>query len=386
MTSNDEQYLISVLICKLIVGRASEEERRIIELWRKESEYNEAAYQRLLDPVQMQTELSRSALTDYHRPLAEMKHRLGIDGKKRTSSRKSFIYRFVAAAAIVVLIAGVTFVYYHSTENRMATSQQVIAKNEIIHGTTQAILTIGNGQKIVLGANAAQNSKILAKAAKGNKNVINNLQTPRGGEFKVTLEDGTEVWLNAETTLCYPENFDGDARRVEVSGEAYFKVAHDSEKPFYVTSGKQEIRVYGTEFNIHAYPDETDIFTTLVTGSIALKPIGGNSSELMLSPGHQAVFSNTSESAKVRSVDTEIITSWRSGTFVFENQTLDMIMKTLSRWYNFEYEFADKSISSTEFIGSIPKYGKFSDVVDIFNRMGGIHLHQNGRKVIISTK
>jgi transmembrane sensor len=385
MTSNDEQHLISVLICKQIVGKASEDERKMIELWRKESEWNEAAYQRLLDPERMQMELSRSALTDYHRPLAEMKHRLGID-KKQKVHNKTFVYGFVAMAAVIVLIVGVTSIYYHSIESRVMTSQPVIAKAEITHGTTCATLTIGNGQKIVLGANAAQNSKKIAQAVKGSKNEMNNLQTPRGGEFKVTLEDGTEVWLNAETTLRYPENFDGDARRVEVSGEAYFKVAHDNTKPFYVVSGGQEVRVYGTEFNVHAYPGEADIYTTLVTGSIALKPVNGNSSELMLTPGHQAVFSNADASAKVRSVDTEIVTSWRSGTFVFEDQTLDMIMKTLSRWYNFDYEFTDKSLSNTEFIGSIPKYGKFSDVVEIFNRMGGIHLHQNGRKVIISTK
>jgi transmembrane sensor len=385
MTSNDEQHLISVLICKQIVGKASEDERKMIELWRKESEWNEAAYQRLLDPERMQMELSRSALTDYHRPLEEMKHRLGID-KKQKVHNKTFVYGFVAMAAVIVLIVGVTSIYYHSTESRVVTSQPVIAKAEITHGTTCATLTIGNGQKIVLGANAAQNSKKIAQAVKGSKNEMNNLQTPRGGEFKVTLEDGTEVWLNAETTLRYPENFDGDARRVEVSGEAYFKVAHDNTKPFYVVSGGQEVRVYGTEFNVHAYPGEADIYTTLVTGSIALKPVNGNSSELMLTPGHQAVFSNADASAKVRSVDTEIVTSWRSGTFVFEDQTLDMIMKTLSRWYNFDYEFTDKSLSNTEFIGSIPKYGKFSDVVEIFNRMGGIHLRQNGRKVIISTK
>jgi ferric-dicitrate binding protein FerR (iron transport regulator) len=221
---------------------------------------------------------------------------------------------------------------------------------------------------------------------KGKTSAMNNLATPRGGEFKVTLEDGTEVWLNAETTLRYPDTFDGNERRVEVSGEAYFKVAHDSSKPFYVVSGKQEVRVYGTEFNIHAYPDEADIYTSLVTGSISLKPVVGNGSELMLTPGHQAVFSNADASAKVRTVDTDIVTSWRSGTFVFEGQNLDQIMKTLSRWYNFEYEFTDRSLAHTEFMGSIPRYGNFGEVIEIFNRMGGISLHQYGHKVIVSPK
>jgi hypothetical protein len=166
MTSNDEQQLISVLICKQIVGKASEDECKLIELWRKESEWNEAAYQRLLDPERMQTELSRSAMTDYHRPLEEMKRRLGIDRRRLVSRNKAWMYGFVAVAAAVVLIVGATFVYYHSTENVVGTSQHVIAKNEITHGTTRATLTIDNGQTIALGANTAQNNKKIAQAAR----------------------------------------------------------------------------------------------------------------------------------------------------------------------------------------------------------------------------
>ena len=173
---------------------------------------------------------------------------------------------------------------------------------------------------------------------------------------------------------------------MEVSGEAYFKVAKNAEKPFYVVSGGQEVRVYGTEFNVHAYQDEPTIFTTLVEGSISLKPVEGNRSELMLTPGNQAVFSRSDASARVRKVDTEVVTSWRSGVFVFENQNLEQIMRTLSRWYNFEYEFADQRVAQTEFMGSIPRYGNFSEVVDIFQKMGGIQLVQHGSRVVISTK
>lgn len=386
MMTNDDKQIISMLICKRIVGKASDEECEIIDAWRKESKWNEQAYNRLLDPERMQIELSRAQLTDYHRPLEQMKHRLGINEKKFVSRRKAIIYSMVSVAASIILIFGTYLVYNHSFKSEMAPSQLAVAKNIITHGSTRATLTLDNGQKIELGSNAAQNNKIIAQSLKGNKSVMNNLETPRGGEFKITLEDGTEVWLNAETKLRYPDNFDGNERRVEVSGEAYFKVAHDSSKPFYVVSGKQEVRVYGTEFNIHAYPDENNIYTSLVTGSIALRPISGNGSELMLTPGHQAIFSNADASAKVRTVDTEVVTSWRSGTFAFEGQNLEQIMKTLSRWYNFDYEFTDKALARTEFMGSIPRYGKFSEVVEIFNRMGGIYLRQNGHKVIVSTK
>jgi ferric-dicitrate binding protein FerR (iron transport regulator) len=386
MMTNDDEQIISMLLCKRIVGKATEEECRILDAWCKQSKWNKEAYERLLDPKQMQIELSRTRLTDYHRPLEQMKHRLGIESKKMVSRRRAFIYSMVSVAASVILIFGGYMIYNHSFKNEIGTSQTAVAKEVITPGSTRATLTLDNGEKIELGSNTAQNKRIIAQSGKNGKTAMNSLQTPRGGEFKVTLEDGTEVWLNAETKLRYPENFDGNERRVEVIGEAYFKVAHDSNKPFYVVSGKQEVRVYGTEFNVHAYPDETDIYTSLVSGSIALRPIDNNGSELMLTPGHQAVFSKTNESAKVRTIDTEIVTSWRSGTFVFEGQNLEQIMKTLSRWYNFDYEFTDKTLARTEFMGSIPKYGKFSEVVDIFNRMGGICLRHNGHKVIVSTK
>lgn len=386
MLNNDEEQIISMLICKRMIGKASDDECKIIDAWRTRNKWNEEAYQRLLDPEQMQRALSRANLTDYHRPLEQMKHRLGIQEKKYVSRRRAIIYSMVSVAASIILIVGTYLVYNYSIKNEQSSSSQVVASNVITHGSTRATLTLDNGQKIQLGSNAAQNSKIIAQSVKGGKVVMNKLETPRGGEFKVTLEDGTEVWLNAQTQLRYPENFDGNERRVELSGEAYFKVAHDSNKPFYVVSGKQEVRVYGTEFDIHAYPDENNIYTSLISGSIALRPISGNGSQLMLTPGHQAVFSNADATAKVHAVDTEVVTSWRSGTFAFDGQNMDQIMKTLSRWYNFDYEFADKSLAHTEFMGGIPRYGKFSEVIEIFNRMGGICLRQNGNKVIVSTK
>jgi len=384
--TNDDEQIISILICKRIIGKASEEECEVIDLWRKKNKWNEEAYKHLLDSEQMRIELSRAKLTDYHRPLQEMKRRLGLHEKKSASRRQTLVYSMVSVAASIILLFGIYSIYNHSFNNDKTTSRSTLAENVITHGSTRATLTLGNGQKIELGSNTTQNNKIIAQSSKESKTIMNSLETPRGGEFKITLEDGTEVWLNAETKLRYPENFNGNERRVEVTGEAYFKVAHDNTKPFYVVSGKQEVRVYGTEFNIHAYPDEVDIYTSLVSGSIALRPITGNGSELMLTPGHQAVFSNADASAKVSTVDTDIVTSWRSGTFVFEGQNLEQIMKALSRWYNFNYEFADKALANTEFMGSIPKYGKFSEVVEIFNKMGGICLRQDGHKVIVSTK
>ena len=387
MAQMEEQNLISWLICKQMIGTITEEELQVLDEWRKQSEYNEAAYQRLQDTDRQTLEYRRSKLINYQRPLDDMKRRLGLEESvaEKPRAHSAVVYKLISAAAVLLLIFGATYYFRQSDMKSEKEQTTVVAKTEILPGRTQAVLTLDNGKQVELGADVQSNTKAIAEITDGEAIAFNNLKTPRGGEFKVTLEDGTEVWLNADSRLRYPETFDGGERRVEVSGEAYFKVAKNAEKPFYVVSGGQEVRVYGTEFNVHAYDDEPTIFTTLVEGSISLRPVGGNKSELMLTPGKQALFNKGDASATVRKVDTEVVTSWLNGIFVFEDQSLEQIMRTLSRWYDFEYEFADQQVASTVFMGSIPRYGSFGEVVEIFQKLGGVRLHQRGRKVVISS-
>ena len=376
---------ISLLIIKQLLGSITAEEQCVLDDWRHENPYNEAVYQRLHNNEQLLVEHHRDQLTDYQRPLSEMKARLGIRQHRR---------RFYVAAAIatIVLLVGSAWFFNRQLQTTSVTeSQPAIAFSA---GSTKAVLTLGNGKTVELTEDAIKNQQLLAaaqteKTENSNSEPIEQvLATPRGGEFRVMLEDGTEVWLNAASRLVYPEEFEGNERRVELDGEAYFKVAKNPDKPFIVISGGQEVHVYGTEFNVHAYSDEPDIYTTLVEGSIALRLSGSQnqSRELLLSPGHQTVFNQQSSLFNVKEVDTDVVTSWRSGVFVFENQTLEQIMLTLSRWYDFDYEFLDRQTAETVFMGSIPKYGTFSEVSDIFDKLGGIRLRQQGRKIIISAK
>lgn len=388
---NDEH--IPYLICRKLIGTITAEEEALLEKWRQLNDSNRAAYGRMMQKECVNIELHRLDISDYHRPLADMQRRIAVEdnqsiprGIPAPSHRSAAMYKLVAAAAAVLLFIFIGTRWWHNTEGDSAGVTATVEKTEIMPGHTQAVLTLDNGETVNLGVDSMRNSKMIAEAQKGEEFTYSTMQTPRGGEFKVMLEDGTEVWLNADTRLRYPEKFSGSERRVEVDGEAYFKVAPDSERPFYVVSGTQEIKVYGTEFNVTSYGDEPAVYTTLVKGSISLKIIGGNGSELMLTPGHQAVVDKGQSTARVKTVDTEVVTSWRSGTFVFEDQTLEQIMRTLSRWYDFDYEFADKSVASIVFMGSIPRYGSFAEVADIFKKMGGIRLRQQGSKVVITAK
>lgn len=381
---SDEQ--IPYLICRKLISTITAEEEALLEKWRQLNDSNSAAYGRLMQKERVDMELRRLDIADYRRPLADMQRRIAVENNQAASHRSAAMYKLVAAAAAVLLFVFIGTRWWHNAEGGSAGVTATVEKTEITPGHTQAVLTLDNGETVNLGVDSLRNSKMIAEAQKGEEFTYSTMQTPRGGEFKVMLEDGTEVWLNADTRLRYPEKFSDSERRVEVDGEAYFKVAPDSERPFYVVSGTQEIKVYGTEFNVTSYGDEPAVYTTLVKGSISLKIVGGNGSELMLTPGHQAVVDKGQSTARVKTVDTEVVTSWRSGTFVFEDQTLEQIMRTLSRWYDFDYEFADKSVASIVFMGSIPRYGSFAEVADIFKKMGGISLRQQGGKVVITAK
>lgn len=386
----DSEY-ISHLLYHLIIGDISDAGRRDLADWAAENEYNRRVLERLQDKDYLLREYRRIRAVDPRRAMKDMESRIAAPQPfiRRPWSRVRTITLSVAGlAAAIVLLFGFYTYYQNLTPEKPKAIVAQVSSSKITHGSTQAVLTLENGDTLHLGSSAKDNA---AKMAEGHSvfsggHAKLSVSTPRGGEFKITLEDGTEVWLNAETQLRYPERFGDGERRVAVTGEAFFKVAKDSKRPFYVETAGQVVRVYGTEFNVHAYPEDKSVATTLVEGSIALQAASGNGSQLMLTPGHQALFDKLSHEASVKSVDTEVVTSWRSGSFVFENQNLGDIMQTLSRWYDFDYKFADASLAHTEFMGSIPRYGEFADVVEILETSGGLKFRIKGRTVIISRK
>lgn len=253
-------------------------------------------------------------------------------------------------------------------------------------GENKAILTLTDGRQIALGEKVGKEKpslldKAIAKITGSQKHLC--LDIPRGGEFKIVLEDSTVVWLNSETQLIYPEKFAENERRVIVKGEAFFKVAHESNRPFKVETDGQLVTVHGTQFNVKSYKEDKKILTTLLEGSISLSR-KGNNSEVLLSPGHQSQFDKQTSSMNVKSVNAEMVASWRLGKFVFENQTLEEIMQELSRWYSFEYDFANADLKKIEFMGSIPRYSKFTTALTILEKSGNIHFKVHGKHLIVT--
>ena len=391
---------ISELIYKQILGTITEQEEQLLKQWCETSQKNASLYNKLMNTSYLHTQYNkwRVIKNSSEKSRQQMLERINSERRNR------FIwFKSIAAILIVGLFATLSYYLYDSNVKykellaKQATEQYL---SSIHHGETKATLTTDSGKKVVLGSSAESNEKAISSlkmeankpvVVKEKTNVadriaINNLEIPRGGEFHIILEDSTEVWLNAESSLKYPEHFTADCREVEITGEAYFKVAKDSKRPFYVNTAGHRVMVYGTEFNIFSYDDEQFVYTTLVSGSISIQPKDNSNTELFLTPGHQAIYAKDDNSTFVQPVQTDIVTSWKDGMFVFENKTLQQIMRQLSRWYDFTYKFKDSKVANTEFMGKIPRYGKFGDVLEILEKSGNLKFEVNKNQIMISNK
>lgn len=374
---------ISDLIVKDITSSITAEEKAELEEWVNSDKENERIYRMLSNSENLDGEYADWNLVDTQRPMMNMKRRIS-EGKHKS--------KVIYSALALVIIAAFSLLFWKYNQSRqqynalLAAYQTEHYMQSIHPGKTQAQLTTDNGKIIVLGNDSETNEKVLAslKADSADRLALNKLEIPRGGEFHITLEDGTEVWLNAESSLNYPEHFGKHSREVEVRGEAYFKVKKDASRPFSVKIDGERIIVHGTEFNVMSYSEDQYVYTTLVQGQISLQKESSASSELILTPGHQAVFAKSDHSIAVQQVNTDAVTSWRNGMFVFENQTLDQIMRQLARWYDFSYEFVGKDLAGMEFMGKVPRYGTFGEVLEILEKSGNLHFEAENKKIIIS--
>lgn len=389
---------ISELIAKYILGTIENDEKERILQWTQQDEANRMLFDKLVNPQYVRDKITQWQSMDLPET-AGFKER---DETKARHLHKSFPLREVAAIAVLVLLLAAGGAALVRSDRKFRALKNEYDKEHYLAsikpGVTKAMLTTQSGQTIVLGDDEGNNTRALEtvkkskeedykrnQKAEADRKALNNLETPRGGEFHITLEDGTEVWLNAESTLKYPDHFDGSTREAVLTGEAYFKVAKDaSGRPFIVKTAGQYVRVYGTEFNIFSYEEDQFVYTTLVNGCISLTRENSQDSELILTPGHQAVFGKADGATKVKPVATEVVTSWRNGMFVFEDQTLDQIMRQLSRWYNFTYSFTTEEAANTLFMGRMARSSKFGEVLEILEHSGHLKFDVKDSHIIIS--
>ncbi len=269
-----------------------------------------------------------------------------------------------------------------------------LKKNDVAPGSNKAILTLSNGTKITLDS-----AQVGSLAQQGNANIIkldsgrlaystnsiatgeilyNSLATPRGGQYQLTLPDGTRVWLDAESSIRYPTSFAGTERKVQMTGQAYFEVAKNEQMPFIVETVGTRTTVLGTNFNINAYANEKTIKATLLEGSIKFS--FGNQ-ERLLHPGEQAVVNNGGGAWQTRKADTWQAVAWKNGQFDFDDMDLPSILRQISRWYDVSVMFQSNN-DSAKFGGGISRQLNLSDVLRLLDK-SGIHTKLEDKQLIV---
>lgn len=309
-------------------------------------------------------------------------------------------FSVATAAAVLIFISTTIFLLFNNKkEAAIAVKEKTITPdNDIAPGHDNAILTLDDGRTIVLdsaanGALAKQgNSKVLkldgqivynkmANDHKG-KPVYNTIATAKGNQYQLVLADGSKVWLNAASSIHFPAAFTGNERRVEITGEAYFEVAHNAAKPFIVkvntpSGDGGEIEVLGTHFNVNAYADEPDMKTTLLEGSVKIKKA---SAIQMLSPGQQARLTPDGIALQ-KNVDLSQVMAWKEGFFQFDNTDTKTLMRQVARWYDVDVDFQGK-IAEEGFSGKISRNVPLSKFLKVLE-LNDVHIKTEGRKITV---
>jgi transmembrane sensor len=300
----------------------------------------------------------------------------------------------VAAAAIILFAAG-ALLFNHQPRQHGLASRQERYKNDIAPGANKAVLTLANGSVIVLDQtqngiltkqgqttiSKVNNGLLAYKAFPSNSATIqyNTISTPKGGEYRVVLPDGTQVWLNAESSLKFPTAFVGKKRAVELIGEAYFEVAKNRKMPFNVSTKGVIIEVLGTHFNVNAYNDEATIKTTLLEGSVKLHSGAG---QVMLVPGQQSSFDKQTGSTAVMKVDTEEAIAWKNGNFTFASEDVQSTLRKVSRWYNVDIVY-QQNVPKKAIWGTVSKFDNVSEVLKMIELTGVAHFEISGRRITV---
>lgn len=292
-----------------------------------------------------------------------------------------------AAAAVLIIIIGIA---YYQSQNRTQPAEMVV---DIPPGGNHAMLTLANGRHILLdsAANGILPTQGAGNIIKQNDELVymhkgqtaagmNTLTTPKGGQYKLTLPDGTKVWLDAVSSITYPTAFTEKTRQVTLTGQAYFEVAHDAGKPFEVKAQGQTIRDIGTAFNINAYTDEPSMQITLSQGAVAVNDPKGHTA-ILKNPGQQIECQDGANGA-ITNVELNEVLAWKNGFINLTSANIATIMRQLSRWYDIDIQY-QKGIPAGHITGNVPRNTNLSMVLDVL-RTSGVHFTVDGRTIIVT--
>ncbi|TKG91133.1 DUF4974 domain-containing protein [Puteibacter caeruleilacunae] len=370
------------LIKRRITEEITPSEEVIFQLWITQSEDHSQFYNRAEKYFQQGPHYKASPERT-KQILRHLEKRL-----ERLNNRRKLIRTYGAAASIAASILIVLSLIFFQNK-----APEAVADSALTPGTEKAVLILNNGKEIELDKNKKikidkkQSAKVIDNTLKyedikTKKITYNTLKVNRGETFSLHLSDGTKVYLNSQTLLRYPVQFSEDSRSVELlEGEAFFEVTKNPSKPFRITSNNQTIEVLGTSFNVSAYSDEDYIQTTLVEGKVKMfNPTSPEKEEILL-PNEQITVSKNGGIYLKKTVNTINYTSWKDGVYYFNNASLKDIMKTLSRWYNYEVVFADTTLANVKFGGKFERKENLNNLLDFITTTTDIQFNTENKTI-----
>lgn len=380
MLEYDNNY-IRRLIQLDLVGGLSPEEKGKLENWIDESEEHRLLFYKIKKQLSV-NEIRNYLQTDVEDAWKKVREK--TFGAPAVRPRR--VLKWLKYAAVVIPVS-LSLSLWYTWKEKMENKQATVA-------CLSPVLTLDNGEKYQLDpeeqteiyvdeevkAYQAGGGLIYDTTARQEENKYNRIEVPRGSEYWIVLPDGTRVWLNAATELKYPVAFHAKERRVYLKGEAYFEVAPDKNRPFYVETEEVKIRVLGTVFDVNTHYTR-GVRTVLVEGAVALE--WGDQKEIRMKPGELADFDRTTTEVTLKEVDVTSYISWKEGYFVFEDEPLEEIMHTLSLWYDKEFLFVGKRSRALHFSGHIKRYERIETILSAITDVTGVEFRMNGQIILI---
>ena len=374
---------IEILISRFLKGELSPEERKKLDAW-----LDELSNKKLFERICKRERIVEGSLQLdlYNKNAAWERFEKRAYGKTRVVRWKWLMI----ASCILPLLVGIGLLSRERNEKvSLAGTERVI-----LPAVSRARMQLPTGETIMLDNDTLSSLHFLTGEMKRDSGIFvyspvsttsekiayNQVTTPKGSEFKMVLADGTTVWMNAESSLRFPQFFTGGCREVHARGELYFKVVRDDGNPFVVEmEGGYKVKVLGTEFNVRSY-DEDECKTTLIHGNVSVE---NDSRQTILAPGQQAIQKKGQQRIEVKEVDVREVVAWRRGVFLFDNTRLENIMEELGRWYDVEVFFENQAIRDERFSVDIRRYSTIEEVLKLIESTGTVKMVIKERNVFV---
>ncbi len=388
MLSKEEH--IARLIFLHMQGLTDDSQEKELNEWRAASLRHDELFQRMLSHEYVEKSILRFVKTEKEEEQGWQE--LQQKARPDRSIRRIKWFPYAAAIALLLSVGGI---FYFSKEDKKRMEVLPIARSEMQTPGSRAVLILPDGRKVnledeVLCSGLAESDSLLFIHTNSleyrdintpdTTEIFHTLEIPRGGEYLLTLSDSTVIYLNSESTLNFPVKFQGKERKVYLTGEAYFKVKKNTERPFIVSAGEMEVLVTGTTFGIRAYEEEKNIQTTLESGHVTVSVEG---KKVKLLPNKQALFNRSTMGLEVRDVDVDLYLAWADGRLVYDNCPLEKILTDLGRWYNIEFFYSRDELRSYQFSLNMKKHEAFAEVLELISKTGDIQFEIKDNMVIV---